>query len=84
MHTSEGGAGRSDNPDERAAASGTEEECRNDAEADAIQQEGSAKSGTMDFDDTSFDAHLEEIDWESDTDPFDADEWEMIRRNLEH
>lgn len=73
-----------DNLDERDAASGTEEECRDDAEAIAITEEGSAESGTMDFDDTSFDVHLEELDWESDSDPFDADEWEMIRRNLEH
>ena len=35
------------------------------------------------FDDTSFDAQLDDLDWESGEDPFDAREWQIIRNNLE-
>lgn len=68
-------------------AFGTEEECLNDAEACNARMEEGGTTGddnTNYFDDdTSFDAQLDDLDWDSGDDPFDAQEWQMIHNNLE-
>ncbi len=35
------------------------------------------------FDDTSFDAQLDRLDWGSGQDQFDEREWQIIQNNLE-
>jgi hypothetical protein len=35
------------------------------------------------FDGTGFDAELDNLDWESGDDPFNAREWQIVRNNLE-
>jgi len=72
--------------DDNDRASGTAEECSGgDAEALDARMEGAGAVAENEeyFDDTSFDEQLEDLDWESGEDPFDAREWEIIRNNLE-
>ena len=53
-----------------------------DAEAfNTVMEEGGAAADDEEyFDDTSFDAQLDDLDWESGEDPFDAREWQIIRQ----
>ena len=68
------------------AASRTEEQCRKDASAfnGRMDGEGAAAADQDYFDDTSFDAQLDRLDWESGEDPFETlPEMEIILHNLE-
>jgi hypothetical protein len=67
------------------AASCIEEECLKDAaEFNAMMEEDEAAAEDEEyFDDASFDDQIEDLDWESGEDPFDAREWQIIRNNLE-
>ena len=71
--------------EEYDAASCLEEERLKDAAAfNARMEEDEAVADDEEyFDDTSFDEQLEDLDWESGEDPFDAREWQIIRNNLE-
>ncbi len=71
--------------EEYDAASCLEEERLKDAAAfNAMMEEGGAAADDEEYvDDTSFDEQLEDLDWESGEDPFDAHEWQIIRNNLE-
>ncbi len=71
--------------EEYDAASCLEEERVKDAAAfNAMMEEDEAVADDEGyFDDTSFDEQLDDLDWESGDDPFDAREWQIIRNNLE-
>lgn len=77
--------GKNQRKEEDNTASRTGEECLEDADAfNAMTEEGGAASDDEDyFDDTSFDAELDHLDWDAGDDPFDAREWQIIRNNLE-
>ncbi len=64
-------------------ASRTREECIEDAFNTAMEEGGASADDGDFFDDTSFDAQLDDLDWDSGEDPFDAREWQIIRHNLE-
>ena len=78
--------GKSQREEDDNTASRTGEECSiGDAEVCAarMEEDGAVAEDEEYFDDTRFDEQLEDLDWESGEDPFDAREWQIIRNNLE-
>ncbi|MGO9434864.1 MAG: hypothetical protein ACLPH3_12470 [Terracidiphilus sp.] len=75
--------GKKPRKEEETTASRTREESLEDALNTAMEEDGAAADNGEYFDDTGFDAQLDNLDWESGEDPFDAREWHMIRNNLE-
>lgn len=75
--------GKNPRKEEETTASRTGEECLEDEFNTAMEEGGAADDDGEYFSDTSFDAQLDHLDWESGDDPFDEHKWQVIRNNLE-